>query len=114
MNSHTSLLAAVAQVVACLPAAPETSSNADEHLARRHTATRRPLVCGKRKPQSDLNLLSSSRRLSLESTPSKSPSKSHPARRYEAPGTITSDLHPLRTASCPLRLGVKMTLLPIM
>ena len=112
MNSHTSLLAAVAQVVARLPAAPETSSAADEHLARRHAATSRPLVSGK--PQSDLNLLPSSRRLSLESTPSQWPSTSHPARRYEAPGSITSDLRALRTASCPLRLGVERTLLPIM
>jgi hypothetical protein len=126
-HSHTSLIAAVAHVIARLPAAPETSSAAEEHLARRHAATRsvRPTqTCDK--PQSDLNLFSSSsRRLSLEPTPSMSPSKSQsmspsgksrPARRLwgEVPGTITSDFRALRRASCPLCLDVEKTLLPIM
>ncbi|KAJ1495843.1 hypothetical protein T484DRAFT_1740607 [Baffinella frigidus] len=108
MHSHTSLLAAVAHVIARLPAAaPDTSSN----LAHRHAATRsvRPTPASD-KPQSDLNLFSSSRRLSLESTPSMSPSTppsmSRPARRHggEAPGTIASDRRSLRRASCPLCL----------
>ncbi|KAJ1480221.1 hypothetical protein T484DRAFT_1811484 [Baffinella frigidus] len=88
---YTSLLAAVAHVVARLPAAPDTSSAADEHLARRHAAKRgvKPTPACDR-PQSDLNLFSS-RRLSLESTPST----------------------PQSMASCPLCLGVE-TLLPIM
>jgi hypothetical protein len=126
-HSHTSLIAAVAHVVARLPAAPDTSFAAEEHLARRHAATRRVRpapACDK--PQSDLDLFSSSsRRLSLEPTPSMSssksqsmspPSKSRPARRLwgEVPGTITSDLRALRRASCPLCLNVEKTLLPIM
>mmetsp|Transcript_57981 Transcript_57981/g.138025 ORF Transcript_57981/g.138025 Transcript_57981/m.138025 type:complete len:114 (-) Transcript_57981:136-477(-) len=111
--SHTSLLAAVAQVVARLPAAaPDTSSAADEHLARRHTATRdaRPTpACDK--PQSVLNLFAS-RRLSIESTPSTSPSKSPwskppPARHHQELGTIASDLRSLRKASCPIFLDVE-------
>ncbi|KAJ1480220.1 hypothetical protein T484DRAFT_1811479 [Baffinella frigidus] len=122
---YTSLLAAVAHVVARLPAAPDTSSAADEHLARRHAATRsvKPTpACDKL--QSDLNLLSSSRRLSLESTrstpqsmsPSTPLSNSRPARRHggETPGTIACDFRSLRRASCPLCLGVETTLLPIM
>ena len=32
----------------------------------------------------------------------------------DAPGTIASDLHSLRRASCPLRMDVEKTLLPIM
>ena len=118
-HSNTSLVAAIAHVVAHLPAAPNTSPAAEEHLARRHAATRsvRPTPPSD-KPQSDLNLFSSSR-LSLESTPRKSPSmsppsKSRPARRVEAPGTIARDLRALRKASCSLCLDVEKTLLPIM
>jgi hypothetical protein len=124
-HSNTSLIAAVAHVVACLPTAPATSSAAEEHLARRHAATRsvRPKpACDK--PQSDLNLFSSSsRRLSLEPTPSMTPSesqsmspqsKSCPARRHDARGKIASDLRALRRASCPLCLDVEKMLLPIM
>jgi hypothetical protein len=124
-HSSTSLIAAVAHVVARLPAAADTSAAAEEHLARRHAATRnvRPTPASD-KPQSDLNLFSSSsRRLSLEPTPSMSPSKSqstpppskaYPARRNDVRGTIASDLRALRRASCPLCLDVEKTLLPIM
>ncbi|KAJ1480226.1 hypothetical protein T484DRAFT_1811498 [Baffinella frigidus] len=116
MQSHTSLLAAVAHILARLPAAaPDTSSSADEHLARRHALERsvRPTpACDK--PQSDLNLFSSSRRLSLESTPSTPPSKSCQARHHLELGRIASDLRSLRKASCPLCLDVGKTLLPIM
>jgi len=126
-HSHTSIIAAVAHVVARLPAAAETSSATDEHLAHRHVAMRRVRptpACDK--PQSDLNLFSSnSRRLSLEPTPSMSlsksqsmspPNKSRPASHLEgeAPETIDRDLRALRRASCPLCLDVEKTLLPIM